>query len=49
VVSRKVEVGAQVEPGQVLAVIADPKIALKIKGLDVADRRLGVAGDHSQG
>ncbi len=34
VVSRKVEVGAQVEPGQVLAVIADPKIALKIKGLD---------------
>jgi RND family efflux transporter MFP subunit len=34
VVSLKVDEGAHVEPGQVLAVIADPKIALKIKALD---------------
>jgi multidrug efflux pump subunit AcrA (membrane-fusion protein) len=30
----KVEEGAQVEPGQVLAVIGDPKIALRISALD---------------
>jgi RND family efflux transporter MFP subunit len=34
VVTLKVDEGAQVEPGQVLAVIADPKIALKIKALE---------------
>lgn len=34
VVSLKIDEGAHVEPGQVLAVIADPKIALKIKALD---------------
>lgn len=34
VVSLKVDEGAHVEPGQVLAVIADPKIAIKIKALD---------------
>ena len=34
VVSLKVDEGAHVEPGQVLAIIADPKIALRIKALD---------------
>ncbi len=34
VVSLKVDEGAHVEPGQVLALIADPKIALRIKALD---------------
>jgi RND family efflux transporter MFP subunit len=34
VASLKVQRGAQVEAGQVLAVIADPKIALKLKALD---------------
>ncbi len=34
VVSLKVDEGAHVEAGQVLAVLADPKIALKIKALD---------------
>lgn len=34
VVTLKVDEGAHVEPGQVLAVIADPKIALRIKALD---------------
>jgi RND family efflux transporter MFP subunit len=34
VVSLKVDEGHQVEPGQVLAVVADPKIALKIRALD---------------
>jgi len=33
-VTLKVDEGQQVEPGQVLALIADPKIALKIRGLD---------------
>jgi RND family efflux transporter MFP subunit len=37
----KVEKGAQVEPGQVLAIIADPKIALKIKALDAQLLALG--------
>ena len=30
----KVDEGAAVEPGQVMALVADPKIALKIKALD---------------
>ena len=34
VVSLKVDEGAHVEPGQILAVIADPKIALRIKALE---------------
>lgn len=34
IASLKIAVGAQVEPGQILAVIADPKIALKIRALD---------------
>jgi RND family efflux transporter MFP subunit len=34
VVTLKVDEGSHVEPGQVLALIADPKIALKIKALD---------------
>ncbi len=34
VMSLRVDEGAHVEPGQVLAVIADPKIALRIKALD---------------
>lgn len=34
VVTLKVDEGAHVEPGQVLAIIADPKIALRIKALD---------------
>ncbi len=34
VVSLKIDEGAHVEPGQVLAIIADPKIALKIKALE---------------
>ena len=34
VVTLKVDEGAHVEPGQVLALIADPKLALRIKALD---------------
>lgn len=34
VVSLKVDEGAQVQPGQVLATVADPKIALRIRALD---------------
>lgn len=34
VVSLKIDEGAHVKPGQLLATVADPKIALKIKGLD---------------
>ena len=34
IVSLKVDEGLQVQPGQVLAVVADPKIALKIRALD---------------
>ena len=34
IASLKVDEGAEVKPGQVLAVIADPKIALKINALD---------------
>lgn len=34
IVALKVDEGAHVEPGQVLALIADPKIALRIKALD---------------
>jgi RND family efflux transporter MFP subunit len=34
VTTLKVDEGAQVEPGQVLALVADPKIAIKIKSLE---------------
>jgi RND family efflux transporter MFP subunit len=34
VVSLKVDEGRQVEPGQLLALVADPKIALKMRALD---------------
>ena len=34
VVALKVDEGVHVEPGQVLAMVADPKIALKIRALD---------------
>lgn len=34
VVALKIDEGAHVDPGQVLALVADPKIALKIKSLD---------------
>lgn len=34
VISLKVEEGQRVEPGQLLALVADPKIALKLKAID---------------
>src|SRR5690606_15418056 len=34
VVSLKVDEGQQVQPGQVLAIVADPKIALRMRALD---------------
>ena len=48
VISLKVDEGAHVEPGQVLALLADPKLALRIKSLDAQILGLEFARCDSQ-